>query len=125
MKRRGTAIVEMALVLPLLLLLILGGLDFALQLHVLHCMTNAAREGARQLAVRGATVEQATAAALDQLSGINATFTVAPTLPAEGETDVVVSISVPRDEVALGLHELLGSSPGGMLQVRTTMRLEQ
>jgi Flp pilus assembly protein TadG len=57
--------VEMAIVLPLLL--VLGGLDYTLQLHVLHCMTNASRVAARVLAVREGTIEAATSATI----GIN------------------------------------------------------
>ncbi len=46
-KRRGQAVVEFALVLPIFLLLILGALDFGRAYYRLHLLTNAAREGAR------------------------------------------------------------------------------
>lgn len=124
-KRRGTAVVEMALILPFLLILILGGLDFGFQLHVVHTMTNAAREAARKLAVRGGTTGQATTTALDQLSGIHATFTVTFPPPTTDPCDTVVCISVPRDEVTLGIYGLLGLSPGGTLDVKAIMRKER
>jgi hypothetical protein len=123
-KSRGTAVVETALVLPFLLLLILGGLDFGFQLHVVHTMTNAAREAARKLAVRGGTTAQATTAALDQLSGIHATFSVTFPPSTTDPCDMVVHISVPRDEVTLGIYGLLGLSPGGTLDVKAIMRKE-
>jgi hypothetical protein len=126
--RRGTAVVEMAFLLPLLLMLILGGVDFAFQLHVVHTMTNAAREAAREaarkLAVRGGTTAQATTTAMDQLSGIHATFTVTFPPPVSDPCDTVVHISVPRDQISLGIYGLLGLSPGGTIQVQAIMRKE-
>jgi hypothetical protein len=121
---RGTAVVEMAFLLPLLLMLILGGVDFAVQLHVVHTMTNAAREAARKLAVKGGTTAQATTAAMDQLSGIHATFTVTFPPPPSDPCDTVVHISVPRDQISLGIYGLLGLSPGGTIQVQAIMRKE-
>ncbi len=44
---RGAELVEMALVLPILLLLIAGIVDFGFLLHSYQVSTNAAREGAR------------------------------------------------------------------------------
>ena len=43
----GSQLVEMAVVLPLLLILIAGMVDFAFLLHSFAVVTNAAREGAR------------------------------------------------------------------------------
>ena len=123
--REGTAAVEMAIVLPLLLVLVLGGIDFGFQLHVLHTMAQAAREAVRELAVRGGTLERAESVAQAQLSGIHAHFTVTPTWPGEGETTVTVRISVPREEISLGVDRLLGLSPAPTLQVRAAMRQEQ
>jgi len=44
---RGAELIEFALVLPLLLLLVLGIVDFAFMFQRLEVITNAAREGAR------------------------------------------------------------------------------
>jgi Flp pilus assembly protein TadG len=44
---RGQAIVELALTLPLLLLIVLGVFDFGLMFQRFEVVTNAAREGAR------------------------------------------------------------------------------
>lgn len=46
-KQRGTAAVEFALIVPLLLLLIAGLIDFGHLFWHRHVLTNAAREGAR------------------------------------------------------------------------------
>lgn len=48
----GAAMVEFAIVLPLLLVLVLGIIDFGRALFVLNNLTNAAREGARFGATR-------------------------------------------------------------------------
>ena len=118
--RRGVSAVEMALALPLVLLLIMGGLDFALQFHTLHCMNHAARNAARHLAVRDGTPQEATSIALDELSGLHAPFTVSAAQPAPSDPnrDVVVHISVERSEVSLGLFD------SGEMQVEVTMRKE-
>jgi Flp pilus assembly protein TadG len=118
--RRGAAVVETALVLGVLVLLIFGGIDFAIQFHVRYLMSSAAREAARYLAVRNGTEEQATTAALDRLNGINATFTVTFPAPASNK-DVTVQISVPRNTVSLGLFP---GSPGATIIVKNTMRKE-
>lgn len=43
----GFALVEFAIILPILLLLILGGMDFGHAYYIEHVITNASREGAR------------------------------------------------------------------------------
>lgn len=45
--QRGTAAVEFALVLPLLILFIFGIIEFGLAMHAKEILTNAGREGAR------------------------------------------------------------------------------
>lgn len=124
-RTRGVAVVEMALVMPLLLLLVFGLIEYALAFHALHNMTNAAREGARQMAVRGGTSSQAQAAALAELSNINATFTVttsqAPSADGTG-TDVTVHVSVPWSQVSLTIP---GIATAQTLNSEVTMRQEQ
>jgi Flp pilus assembly protein TadG len=44
---RGAAVVEFALVLPLLLMLVLGAIDWGWYFYLREVVTNAAREGAR------------------------------------------------------------------------------
>lgn len=119
-RRRGAALIEAAIVFGLLLLMITGGLDFALQLHVRHRMTGASREAARALAVKKGTTAQATTAALNQLKGINATFTVSFPAPSDPD-DIKVQISVPRRQISLGFF----SGPkGAAITTETTMRKE-
>ena len=48
---RGQALVEFALLVPVLLLLIFGAIEFGRVFHATHVITSAAREGARAAAV--------------------------------------------------------------------------
>src|SRR5688572_16886512 len=50
---RGAELIEFALVLPLMLLLLLGTVDFGLLFQRYHVVTNAAREGARVAVLPG------------------------------------------------------------------------
>jgi Flp pilus assembly protein TadG len=61
--RRGQAMVEMALILPVLLLLVVGMLEFARAWNAKQVITDAAREGARLAVVQdGGTQAEVTAA---------------------------------------------------------------
>ena len=51
-KRNGSAMVEMAMILPLLVVLLIGLVEFSRILMVKQVITNAAREGARAGAIR-------------------------------------------------------------------------
>jgi len=46
-RQEGAAMVEFALILPVLLILILGGMDLGHMFYLQHLITNASREGAR------------------------------------------------------------------------------
>ena len=119
----GMAALELALSLPFLLLLVLGASEYALQFHVRHRMTYAAREAARCLAVRDGTIAQATAVALSELSPVDGNFVVTASLPAANDPNqgVSVRISIPRKDFSFGL---LGLSSDGSLQVQVIMRKE-
>lgn len=69
--QRGAAAVEFALVLPLLMLLVLGTIDWGFYFFIEQVATNAAREGARV----GAVVGDATAA--DPCAGVETAATTA------------------------------------------------
>ncbi|MCE5278757.1 MAG: TadE/TadG family type IV pilus assembly protein [Planctomycetaceae bacterium] len=122
-KRRGLSCVEMALVLPLLLLLTFGIIEYSIQFYVRGEMTNAAREGARRLAVYDATVEQARAVALARLSGLNGNFSVSASLtpPGASDRDATVRISVPMGDITSGI---IVPTDGKTLTAEVTMRRE-
>ena len=90
---RGAAAVELALLLPVLLLLVFGIVDFGRALNAQITLTQAAREGARLVALNEASVTSRTQAAATGLS--NVTVTVVDSCPAgaTGGTDAVVKVS--------------------------------
>ena len=60
----GAAAVEFALILPILILLVLGGMDLGHKYYMQHLITNASREGARYAAKYTGTVAAPTSAAV-------------------------------------------------------------
>lgn len=95
----GAAAVEFALVIPLMLTLLLGIVDFGFAFSAKIAVTQAAREGARVLAVGGTTV-QARTRVNDALRSNGQVLPVAVTVPTtcSGGGDratVQVSGSVP------------------------------
>ena len=56
--RRGQGLVEFVLVMPILLLLFMGMIEFARAWNIRHVITDAAREGARNLAIDNVAVDQ-------------------------------------------------------------------
>jgi Flp pilus assembly protein TadG len=103
-RRAGLAAVELALTLPIVAMLVMGTMEYGLALNVLHTMTGAAQDAARQMAVQSGTAQQAQALALSRLSGFKATFTVTATQTAAGSAsgqDVTVLITVPWSQATL------------------------
>lgn len=78
---RGAELIELALILPLLLLLIGGIVDFAFMFQAFEVINNAAREGARMRVLPGYTTSdtQARVAAYVTAAGLPATPTTAVT----------------------------------------------
>ena len=56
--QRGQALVEFALILPVILLLVVGMLEFARAWNLHQVMTDAAREGARRAVLADADIDQ-------------------------------------------------------------------
>jgi Flp pilus assembly protein TadG len=94
---RGTAAVEFALIVPVLLLIIFGIIDFGRALNAQISLTGAAREGVRLAALgySNAEIEARVAAAAPSLSGITTTV-VESCPPGAGPTaDAQVDVSYP------------------------------
>src|SRR5690349_3828318 len=53
--RSGNAVLDMALVMPLLIALTFGAVEYGFALYIKHSLQSAAREGARAAVVSGAT----------------------------------------------------------------------
>lgn len=111
---RGSVAVEFALVLPVLLLIVFGIIDFGRALNAQIALTGAAREGARLAALGypSAAVQARVAAAAPDLSGV--TVTVAASCPpgAGPAADAQVDVSYPFSFITpIGaIADLVGSS---------------
>jgi Flp pilus assembly protein TadG len=101
----GTAAVEFALVLPLLMLILLGGIDWGYYFFVAQVATNAAREGARAGSLRpldgAAAVSDAEDVARAYLTngGLSPTKTGCTISAVAVGSDVRVSIVYPAGSI--------------------------
>jgi hypothetical protein len=123
--RRGISIVESAFIVPIMLMLVFGSIEFGTLLHLRHTMLLAARESARTIAVEGGSVSDAVAIANDLLPGDNLDFQVEATVPGidDPNRDVTVAVSVPFAEASLG--DMFGLFGDERMTVSVTMRSEQ
>ncbi len=95
----GAAAVELALVLPVALLLLLGILHFGALLYLQNTMTSIANDVVRRVAVGDLSFAEGEAEATSRLASWNATFSVAVDEPATDEIRIV--ISVPAEDAAI------------------------
>ena len=121
LNRKGQALIEFALVLPLVLLLVVGMLEFARAWNLHQVMTDAVREGARRAVLADDTVCPGGAASMDSVkapmwryvaqAGYNpsyATMTVSPAADFKCTgRNITVTLRMPYKLWALGK---LGSS---------------
>ena len=123
--RRGTTVVEMAVVAPLFVTAMLGMVEVGYAFMVRQTVTLAAREGARAAALPGGNMEDAEGAAdaamvAANLSGYTTTSNIEQCGPAD--VAVWVQVSIPLDRASF-TGSLLG---GGSFNItaKTTMRRE-
>lgn len=124
-ENRGQAIVEMALILPILLMLVFGMIDFGRVINAYQVATEASREGARQYAVEKNSVKAeakmksvANSAASIDLGTISAK--IYNNDPAVGSVRAKVTYNVKI--LTPGVNTMLGSTVAVIGQ--TVMRVE-
>jgi Flp pilus assembly protein TadG len=88
---RGAVAVELALLLPLLLLIVFGIIDFGRALNAQITLTQAAREGARLAALNQPNVVSRTQAAAVGLSPVSVSVTSCPPGAGPGVNATVVA----------------------------------
>ncbi len=122
--RDGAAAVEFAFVLPILLLLFSGIVQFGSVMFLENHMTNVARETSRRVAVGELTQADAAKSAQQALVnwGVNYTVSVATVDAGGGNDDITVAITLPMAEAAL--MDVLGVFQSGNLTAAVTMRQE-
>lgn len=138
-RRRGAVIVEMALILPIFFLVVLGIVEFGRAMMVSNLITNSAREGCRLAILDGTTNTQVETAVKDFLqSSVNVaptdvTVTITVT-PADGNPDpgnqvanaqsrdlITVRVAVPFAKVQYIPSKYLGNK---ILAAQSSMRHE-
>ncbi|MBI5441579.1 MAG: pilus assembly protein [Deltaproteobacteria bacterium] len=90
-REKGAALVEFGLVLPLLLLILLGTIEFGLLLYNRQVLTNAAREGAR-FGIVAATPRVPAADIRDQVSAYCSDFLVSFAQPVPTPATTVTAL---------------------------------
>ncbi|MFI5622882.1 TadE/TadG family type IV pilus assembly protein [Nocardioides sp. NPDC051685] len=115
---RGAAAVEFALVLPLLLLMLFGLIDFGRALNAQITLTQSAREGVRLAALQQPGVEDRTRAAAEPMTGVTVSVTACPANPAPTDDAVVLAqqdftFITPIDSIA----DLFGGGLGSSFQL--------
>lgn len=120
--QKGTALVEAAIVLPLLLLLVFGMCEFGRALYIANTLGNAAREGARRAAVTPAPISvDSYVSGLIPFDRTGLTVALTPGTPAAGTGQpVTVTVSLPFRTLT-GMIPLLD---GITLSGTATMRYE-
>lgn len=135
-RRRGVSVLEAALVLPVVLAMIFGAIEFAYVFYVKQTLQAASREGARRGALSSADnaiVKQAVVDAMKAGGLGSATYDVTITNASTGAsasvgsipagTGVCVEVSAPWSQFSVFLSGL-GDWPRADLRSRTVMRRE-
>jgi hypothetical protein len=116
----GAAAIEMAFVLPVALLLLMGIIQFGALFFLQNTMVNVANDVARRVSVGDLSTTGGVTLAEERLADWDATFTVNVTEPTSN--DVQVDISVPLADAALiNFGDFLDT---GDLTAQATMRKE-
>jgi Flp pilus assembly protein TadG len=129
----GAELIEFALTFPLLLLVVMGIIDFGLMFHRYEVVTNAAREGARVGVLPGYSPSDAQARAIQYLQGVGLSSATVPlpvpqnvTVSGKCITVVPVTVSYVHTYTFLGgIGNYFGSSFGTKtLTATASMRSE-
>jgi Flp pilus assembly protein TadG len=122
----GTALIEFALVLPILLVLAMGMIDFGRAFHLKGLLDQAAREGARIAVVTTPDLDLVTARVNSVLgSGGASPGTIAVVGPDPAQM-VTVTVTSTFTFITPGVFALIGASPGGDISMtgQCVMRFE-
>jgi Flp pilus assembly protein TadG len=93
---RGAAAVEFALILPVLLLMVLGMLEFSRAYNAQISLSGAAREGAREMAIHG-DADDAIAAAIAAAPSVNPAVTAGDITITESIVDGICQVEFKID----------------------------
>lgn len=123
-KRRGAAVVETAVVAPILILGMLGMMEVGWAFMLRQTVTLAAREGARAGALPGADMNDVQAAVDEAMGAANLEgYTTTSNIGSLGASDleVEVSVSIPLDRASF-TGSLIG---GGSFNISSTATMRR
>jgi Flp pilus assembly protein TadG len=124
-KRRGAAVVEMAVVAPLIFLLFMAAFEFARLNMIRHTTEVAAFEGCRRGIVPGATTDAVRNRVQTVLAAIgidDATVEIEPTTLTRADLTITVQVTVAWDQYTWLPARFAAASP---IQRSCTLRREQ
>lgn len=125
-RRMGAALVEFALVAPLMILFTMGLIDIGRMTMVKQLLVTASREGARQASLPAATASNVQADVLQMLnnSGVTGNVVISPSNLATAASGTTVTVTVSADANSVSW---MGSSmfmSGKNVTASTSMRRE-
>jgi len=122
--KRGQAVVEFALILPVLMLLVVGILEFGIIMNQYMVVNEAAREGARSAALgnTNATVTAIATAAASPINTSQLTVAISPTASRTSGSQVTVTVSNPVQAITTLISPFFPT--GFKVQGVATMRME-
>lgn len=128
---RGNTVIEAALVLPILLGLAFGTIEFGYYFFIKHNLQGAAREGVRAAIMSGGTNADVTAAVTTSLTaaglqncGFSIVTTPADISSATGTQTITVTVQCPWETVGAGLRPLQLISATKIVKGTASMRNE-
>ena len=122
---RGAAVVELAVVLPLLLTLVFGIIEFGWIFMVRETLVNASREGCRVAVLQGSTQQHVTDRVDASMAGAGlSNYTVEITSATPTNPTETVKVLIPYAEVSLLAGYFFGGSTDFNLSATTVMRKE-
>lgn len=123
-KNQGQAVVELALVLPILLLILFGIFEFGRIFNADLVITNASREGARKAAVGGSDSEVASTvnSAIGLLDAASLVVTVTPSGSRTSGEQVSVQVDYSVDIIVPVISSIVPNP--FPLSSKTVMRIE-
>lgn len=120
-RTEGQELVEFALILPLLLLLIFGIMDFGLAIFSYNTIANAAREGARAGVIPSASDADVVDATLRLTTGLNLT---ASNITVTRDSTIQVEVTYDHALITGPVIQAVGGDPILHLRTIATMQTE-
>ena len=122
---KGAAAVELAVVLPLLLTIVFGIIEFGWIFMVRETLTNSSREGCRVAVLQGSTQQDITDRVAASMAGAGLTgYSVDITSSTPGNPTETVTVKIPYADVSLLAGYFFGGSTDFNLSATTVMRKE-